>query len=160
MTAMPSEHIGEAILRPYSEFRPTGFDCKGFDCKGLGCGEQQDWLVAPTSQTRDSGCLDRANFDATVDALEVTAPDDYEVHRFGHWGPGWFEIILVRPGSEAQLVAEEIACALSYYPVVDDERLSRYETSEEIEAWDSYACEDFRLELVGYADEEDETTTE
>lgn len=50
-------------------------------------------------------------------ALETS---DYETHRFGHWGPGWFEVIAVRPGSACHREAQAIAAALSDYPVLDE----------------------------------------
>ena len=87
-------------MESYGEFRPTAFDPKG-----LGLQEQQDWMVLPTYQTRDSEHLTKSNFEAALEMLGGEG-DDVEVHRFGHWGPGWFEIIIVRPGTDALVKAE------------------------------------------------------
>lgn len=132
----------EDKLQRYSDFRPSQFDTQG-----LGLDERQDWLVAPVSQTRDSGCLDRANFQATLASLDGES-EHVEVHRFGHWGPGWFEIILVAPGAWDQLQElAEIKDALEGYPVVDESLLSELEHEERWECWENYAREDFRREL-------------
>lgn len=122
-----SNAIDNANLKTYREFRPTAFDARG-----LGCEDRQTWLVGPCSRTRDSGTLERANFDALVQSLEAIDPDgtDHEVHRFGHWGPGWFEIVLVRPDSKAHEEAAECACALENYPVLSDDLYSQYESEE------------------------------
>lgn len=64
-------------------------------------------------------------------ALETS---DYETHRFGHWGPGWFEIIVVRPGSACHREAQAIAAAVSDYPVLDESDLSQREYDTQCEA--------------------------
>ena len=126
----------------YSEFRPTPFDAKG-----LGCDYRQDWLVAPVSQTRDSDALDRSNFE-TMQRILDDAGGDYEVHRFGHWGPGWFEIILVEPGTKCASEAEECEGALANYPVLDDENFCELETQEADEVWrECYTVAD-RIEYI------------
>lgn len=48
------------------------------------------------------------------------AGQDYKVARFGHWGPGWVEIILAKPGSACHRVLAEAMCGLSDYPVLDE----------------------------------------
>jgi hypothetical protein len=57
-----------------------------------------------------------------------------EVHRFGHWGPGWFEIILVHPDRETEI--DELEGSLENYPVLDDEDYSRREYDDCCEYWD------------------------
>ena len=119
-------------MQTYHEFRPTQFDSTG-----LGLSEQQNWLVAPVSKTRDSGPLERSNFDATLRALGDES-ETVEVHRFGHWGPGWFEIILIDPTDETHVKeAQEIEDALSDYPVVSDELYSEYENEECAQTWET-----------------------
>lgn len=124
------------VLEPWSKFRPTGFDVAGLY---LGHdGEYQDWLVGPCGQTRDSGVLDKSNFSALLKALAEVDPaaNDYQIFRMGHWGPGWYEVVLVRPGSAAAKVAAETACALADYPVLDDEDYSERENEAVAEDWD------------------------
>ena len=116
----------------YGDWQPTGFDPKG-----LGLSDQQDWLVGPVGQNRDSGCLEQSNFQSMVKALEEVdeSGEDFEIHRFGHWANGWFEIILIRPETKAAECAEEIENALENYPVLDDSDFSEREWEEKSEYW-------------------------
>ncbi len=123
-------------MQTYSKFRPSGFDCAG-----LGCDDQQDWLVAPVGVNRDSDCLTRSNWAVVTADLEaqptlVCDEPDTEIHRFGHWANGWFELMLVRPGSKAAEVAELWENALSEYPVASDDHFSDLETNEAAAYWD------------------------
>ena len=126
-------------LVPYRQFAPTPFDCRGLRAEDMGHDsdnpDRSEWLVMPVSQTRDSGILASSNFDATIRSLDETGEDGYEIHRFGHWGPGWYELILIRPGSQCEAVARDIVAALSHYPVLDDEDMSARETEQAEERW-------------------------
>jgi hypothetical protein len=122
---MPSE-----TLKRYRDFQPTGFDVKE-----LGLRDQQDWYIAPCMRTRDSDLLEESNWDCQLNALGGKS-DTVQIHRFGHWGPGWFELVLISPDDEkAVKIAEEIDGALSGYPVLDDEDFS----DREFEAADNEA---------------------
>ena len=110
-------------MQQYKEFQPT---C--FDFRGIGLEDRQDWYVAPVSQTRDSEALELSNFAVVLKSLEeADTGEDVEVHRFGHWGPGWFEIILVRPDTPAYKEAQDWEAALADYPVADDMHYSELE---------------------------------
>ncbi len=116
-----STAIEAADLKRYSDHTPTAFD--SHLRLPDGCEHQEQWFIAPCSITRDSDSLALSNWGAQLKALkEVAVGDegDFEVHRFGHWGPGWYEIVLVRPGSECHKVAAELACALESYAVLDE----------------------------------------
>lgn len=117
------------------------------DTPGVGPRDKKDWLVLPVVQTRDSGALDRANFDAARKMLDRYG-DDVEVLHYKHWGPGWVEIIVVAPVSGAATEARDIAAALEEYPVLDEDLWSEYESEEEQEAWESWGREDFRRALI------------
>lgn len=140
-------------MKKYKDWSPSRFDARG-----LNLPDRQEWLVAPVIQTRDSGPLERSNFRVVRLDLEKvqaedgdpSAPDepDVEVHRFGHWGPGWFEIILVRPGSPAAKKAEEWEAALSDYPVASEEDFSKEEWEEAVEVWQSCYSDRERLEYI------------
>lgn len=121
-------------LQPYREFRPTPFDPAGAFLQ-----DQETWGVAPVAQTRDSGPLDRSNFAALVARLEDADPDgdNYETHSFNHWGPGWFEIIVVRPDTPAYAVAVQAKADLEDYPVLNDDDYSEREWAEVCEAWEA-----------------------
>lgn len=129
-------------MQTYSQFRPTGFDCRG-----IGLPDQQNWLVAPVSRTRDSGPLDESNFECALAQLGGES-EDVQIHRFGHWGPGWFEIILINP-ERRDLVskAEEIEASLENYPVLDDEDHSRREWECYVESWDSWGRREYTKQI-------------
>lgn len=117
-------------MKPYKEFRPTSFDCRG-----LGLREQQEWLVLGVTHNRDSGPLEESNFACALKELGGES-EDVEVHRFGHWGPGWFEIILINPACENRVnQGEEIERALENYPVLDDVDFAEREQGEANEVW-------------------------
>lgn len=103
------------MFTPYSQWAPSQLDTKG-----LNLADRQDWLVPNIGQNRDSGCLTTHNFAefekrlAEVDSKGVA----HEVHRFGHWACGWFEIILVQPNSAAHKAAQEMLEALEEYPIL------------------------------------------
>ena len=112
----------------YKDFRPTAFDPAGSFLP-----DRQDWIVAPVSRTRDSGCLADSNFEAALEILGGEREDEVEVHRFNHWGPGWFEIIIVAPQFLDQI--EEIGARLEDYPVLDEEDFSKQEWEKATEWW-------------------------
>jgi hypothetical protein len=132
-------------LARYGDWAPTSHDTKG-----LNLPDQQDWLVCPTMQTRDSGPTDRSNFAACQRLLEEVDPsgEDWENHRFGHWGPGWIEILIVRPSTAAAAKAEEVAERLASYGVLDEEALGATEVEESNEDWDNWAARDYKDALV------------
>jgi hypothetical protein len=135
--------IMDSGLQRYGDFRPTSFDSAGAFLP-----DRRDWLVAPVVQNRDSGPLDKSNFEAALEMLGGES-ESVEVHRFGHWGPGWFEIIIVDPADEARLGSLlNIAESLENYPVLDEEDHSRREWNDYQESWDSWACGDFRRGLL------------
>jgi len=119
-------------MQTYRKFRPTACDVAG-----LGCENQQDWLVLPCGQNRDSGALDRSNFRTAEKILAEVDPNgsDYEVHRFGHWACGWFEVILVRPETAAAKEAEGIEATLADYPILCDSDHSELEQEDANETW-------------------------
>ncbi len=124
------------MMQTYAEFSPTGFDAKGAFLDD----DRQDWLVLPVSQTRDSGPMAESNFQTALSIMGGES-DTVEVHRFGHWGPGWFEIIIVDPKRRKE--ADEIESSLENYPVLDDMDLSERESEQATEDWDNYGRRDF-----------------
>lgn len=107
------------------------------------------WIVAPCSQTRDSGPLDKSNFAACLAELGGES-DTVEVHLFDHWGPGWFEVIICDPCHGDTV--ESIARALSDYPVLDEMDLSEREMEDAMESWESWARRDFIRHVCGGRD--------
>lgn len=133
-------------MKTYSQFRPTGFDNHiNIDSEEE---SRENWLVLPVSRTRDSGPFEESNFSAAVKSLGGEG-ENVEIHRFGHWGPGWFEIILIRPDTAEATKAEEIESALENYPFLDEEDHSQRCQDEYAERWNSYGAADFIRALVG-----------
>jgi len=132
-------------MKRYRDFRPTGFDPKG-----LGLPDRQNWFVAPVCRTRDSGPLDQSNFESLTRDLEgngVKENDGFEIYRFGHWGPGWFEVVLIDPANEkAVAIAASAEDALENYPILDESDYSERQWNEAMEAWENLSMRE-RIEL-------------
>ena len=129
----------EIELRTVKASRPTAFDhtlgaFSAFEDRG-------DWLVCPCSRTRDSGPLEESNWHVQIENLRKidNAGNDHETHRIGHWGPGWYEIAIVRPGSACHLEAQELTCALADHPVLSDEDYSAREWDAAVDAYSAHA---------------------
>jgi len=124
-----------AKLEVYREFAPTPFDARGAFLDE----DRQGWLIVPVSRTRDSGILSNSNFETAEKMLDDidSERESFETHSFGHWGPGWFEIMIVAPNSRAASIAAEIGDALENYPVLNDEDYSRREYEGTIASWDA-----------------------
>ena len=124
-------------MKTYASHIPTCFD------RHITLEARENWLIAPVSQTRDSGPLDLSNFSACLESLGGESAT-VEVHRFGHWGPGWYEIIIVSPDDAEKLAQlEEIAASLENYPVLNEEDFSRREWDDYTDGWEQYGCRDF-----------------
>jgi hypothetical protein len=128
------------VVQRYKDWAPSGFDPKG-----LALPDRQEWLVAPVVQNRDSGPRAQSNFSVVLEDLGGES-ETVEVHQFGHWGPGWFEIILCAPEHEEKLEGWE--AALASYPVASDSDLSEREYAAAQEAWIAYGCDAFVAALV------------
>lgn len=115
------------------------------------------WLVAPVSQTRDSGALDRSNWTAFNDYLERVGDDReytcpatgepcsaFEIVHERHWAVGWVEWLAIHPMATAvRDCAEATGEALEAYPVLDEDALCNLEWEEYQESWESYGRQDF-----------------
>jgi hypothetical protein len=120
-------------MRRYSSWAPSQFDTRG-----LGLPEHQDWFVAPCMRTRDSGILDVSNHECFLKLLADAGCEedtDFVVSTFGHWGPGWITIVLVRPDSKAYSEAEAVESALADYPVLSEDDFSNREWEAAQEGW-------------------------
>lgn len=126
----PIEHALD--LPRYTSWRPTAMDPKG-----LGLDDRQQWLVTPGIRSRDSGILEQSNFDCLLKILGGEG-EHVEVHRFGHWGPGWFEIIIVDPEAPEKILVAlgEAVCALGSYPILNDDDFSERESNAVLDSWE------------------------
>lgn len=124
----------------YKDYAPTQFDRHiNFD------DNREDWYVLEVTQNRDSGVWSRCNFQAALARLGGES-ETCEVHRFGHWGPGWFELILLAPERLAD--GESIEADLADHPILDEELLSQMEFDEEDEDWSNWAGRSYIDKLV------------
>lgn len=123
----------------YCEFKPTSFD------RHITLENREDWLVMPVSINRDTeSCVTLSNWQVCQDMMDKDNIE-YEIHNFGHWACGWFEILIVHPDS--QDFVEEIEGLLSEYPILNDEHHSNMELEKDDQAWESYGYRDF---ISGY----------
>ena len=77
-------------------------------------------MVVVCGRNRDSDILTESNFNAALDLLGGESKN-VKVERFGHWGCGWLELILVNPKSLKHLkIAYDISKRLADYPVLDE----------------------------------------
>lgn len=135
----------EITLPRYAAYRPTGFDTRG-----LGLEDRQDWHVCPVVVTRDTeDPLTLSNWEVFKRELARVDPEgeNHETHRFGHWGPGWFEIVIVRPDTAALIEAQELADAMASYPVLDDSDFSEREHAKGCDVWRNMSVSE-RVELL------------
>ena len=134
------EHWEE--LQPYNDYQPTGFDAKGLESERIGPAR------VLLQQTRDSGCLDQSNFYCSL-AMLGGESEFVQVHRFGHWGCGWVELLLILEAApdEIKETAAEIACSLEDYPILDEGDLSDRECQEAGEYWENMSG-DKRIEYI------------
>lgn len=124
-------------MQRYKDYQPTIFDQKGYLLD-----DQQHWLVLPVMQTRDSEDLELSNFTTALNLLGGES-DNVEVHRFGHWGPGWFEIIIINPAdTELFKIATGIESALADYPCLDEEDYLKREFEHMCQLWNEYLISD------------------
>ena len=89
------------------------------DSKGAFLPSRKGWYIVPCSRTRDSEALEESNFESALNQLGGEG-NNVEVHRFKHWGFGWYENILVRGDTPQYEIAEGIESALKGYPVLDE----------------------------------------
>lgn len=123
------------MSRTYATFQPTGFDSRAnfvaHDSEAID--SIQSWLVGP-SRTRDSDCLEESNFAVILKDLGGEG-DNVQVHRFGHWACGWYELILIRPETPEAASWAEWETALDDYPVADEDDFSEREQDAADETW-------------------------
>ena len=130
-------------MQKYKDYQPTAFDPKGLNADIL---EIENFLVIPVIQTRNSKVLEKTNFQAAIKILDGESKQ-VQIHRFNHWGPGWFEIILINPNDKGIMEkAKSIEESLENYPILDDELYSQLEWNEMYDLWESMSLSE-KIEL-------------
>lgn len=98
------------------------------------------------SQSRDSDVLTRSNFECGLNALGGES-ETVQVVREKHWAVGWVEWIAIHESdTESLQKADEMLCALSDYPVLDESHFSELEHSEAETQWQQMPIK-WRVEL-------------
>lgn len=128
---------------------PSGFDSLSNYMGSTDFGDFYGFLT----QNRDSDVITRSNF---ISALELLGGESetVELHRFGHWACGWWEIIAIKKGTKEFKEAEKIEKDLLDYPVVNEEHLSELEMNEAYEYWENASiservemCQEHRISI-------------
>lgn len=121
-------------METYGEHIPTEYD------RHIVVEDREDWLIAPVSINRDTAdAVTLSNWEVLQEILDDQQAE-YEIHRFGHWSYGWYEMILVNP-IHAELL-QTIYSRLDSYPILNDEKWSEKETEHEWESWEGYVMSD------------------
>ena len=98
------------------------------------------------SQSRDADALTRSNFECGLESLGGES-ETIIVVRERHWAVGWIEWIAVHESdADAILKAEDMLCALSDYPVLNESHFSELEHSEAENQWQQMPIK-YRVEL-------------
>ena len=116
-----------------------------------------DWpeMFVFLGQNRDSGCLERSNFEVAQARLgEIPEPTDWPhdgqpwtVIRERHWLCGWVEWIGVHRGAAEHLkAADKMEGERQDYPVLDETHWSEKEFGEAANYWESAGVSE-RVEL-------------
>jgi hypothetical protein len=106
------------------------------------------------SKHRESDALTRSNWDCISAELNAEpydgGADDFSNRpityhwRAGHWAVGWVEYLMLRADAPDAIkqTAGEIICALSDYPVYDEDHYSELEYTETAEYWEHMRVRD------------------
>ncbi len=119
-------------LPRYKDYRPTGFD------RHIEVDDIEDYIVV-CGRNRDSNILENCNFEEILKYFGGES-EEVQVHRFGHWGCGWFELLLVSPKQEDK--AAEVIAGLENYPIWDDEAYSLACAAEAEDTWANASMRD------------------
>jgi len=94
-------------------------------------------LVVVCGRNRDSELIAESNFECALKELGGES-ETVRVERFGHWGCGWFELILVDPkDTKALETAYSIKRCLQEYVLLDDSDFSEREFEQQLEDFDT-----------------------
>lgn len=106
----------------------------------------EGYYGAGVGQSRDSGALERANFQAMQNALKGCK--GWQVVREGHWAVGWVEWIAISPRARKALaIADKLMAGYEDYPCLDEGLYSQIEDEDAAAIWES--CFD-KSERVAY----------
>jgi hypothetical protein len=131
-------------LQPWTADGPTSWDSSA----NYAGADLSDFYVAPVGINRDTVCtITLSNWRVMCAELDkLCGHDESGAHSFGHWACGWYEIYLIHHSdSEALKAADEMAAALSDYPILDESDEGELECEQQEEYWENH----YRSEAVG-----------
>lgn len=133
-------------MRRWTVNGPTIFD----DAQNYAGENLSHLLVVPVSRSRDSNPLDESNFEEALRLLGGES-DAVQIHRFGHWACGWYELLLIDPAdTKAVRIGEDIEARLDNYPCLNEEDYADREWRGAQDSWDSMCLQD-RIEICDKA---------
>jgi hypothetical protein len=133
------------MTQRYKDYSPTPLDTKGLAAESYNIGE---FWVAPVSITRDTESAVTLSNWRVIQRMANDEGIEFEIRRFGHWGPGWFEIILIEGSEKGEKFAEGIENALASYPLLSEDDHSEMEYEHETLEWDRSIAKEFREQLT------------
>ena len=124
----------ETDLTKYKDYQPSALDSKNNYISWDQEAEKNlaDWLIAPVIKTRDADLLEQSNFDTALDLLGGES-DNVQIHNFGHWACGHYDIILVKPDTDQAKIAQEIYERLQNYAILDETHFSELEHEQTLD---------------------------
>lgn len=133
-------------MKPWNASGITAFDSR----ENYAGEDLSHMLQLGVMRHRDADCLSESNFAVALERLGGES-ETVQVHRFGHWAFGWYELILIDP-SDARAVAEgeAIERAIADYPLLDEEDFSRREWDKACHTWKSLGIS-YRVEACQHA---------
>lgn len=143
--------IPQAKLKEFARVNAWEFKMRnsgGFDSfDNYSGGSLGDLVVVAVGRNRDSDLMSESNFSTALDMLGGVSKN-VSIERFGHWGCGWFELILVNPKHKKSLeIAYRIKESLDHYPLLDEDDFYSREAEEREEYAEMY-CKDTALALA------------
>lgn len=132
-------------MEQLKDWNPSSWDSKA---NYAGDRSRFHWFVAPVILTRDADLLEKSNWDTACKMLDVDKQSGVEMHNFGHWACGYYDIILIHPwNKKAIAIGEDIESSLSDYPILDDDDFSRRELEDRDTQWDEHGYDDLQDRL-------------
>ena len=131
----------------FDKFQPTAFDSRSNYVNHSKI-SREHWYVLGFMHSRDTDMIHESNWQAIQDILKPDKTAGVEIHRFNHWGCGWYELILIHPWNKKAIEqAEDIEYQLNNYPVLDENDLSEREMEDQDQAWQNRIEHEFREAL-------------
>lgn len=131
------------MMQTYKEFNPTEFDSHSNFMAHSDIAYLADWYVV-LGQNRDSDCLTESNFATALKELGGES-ETIEVHRFGHWACGWYELLLAAPIHKEKVA--DIERRMDSYPVLDEDDFSEREENLRNEYWSNCSMRE-KIDLI------------